>query len=315
MKKPRRTENPLEENDVARRVEDLTSSSTKGAVDFTSLIFSIDDRDKKMKLRHIDEREQSSMQGNQALMRRSGIFASSYYQKENNKQKLHKLRETLCDSHSDQIERLNERTRMQSLLNSSKTEGPMEDLDTYSQHLEEKTNLNLEGTHRNEHLKQEFRSFYDTYQLEESEFSNEMEGQIFRIEKLSQRKQGIENMVSKEQISLSPLKSKFSSARTVENVLKAKLQDMAAKFEMFTGLLHDSNEKFTSVKIEMNSKTEVSKTLSCEISEFKKKVIQTNVLLNPAETENVQRGEAIHKIQRQIEQLKSLYQRLRAQHI
>jgi putative lipoic acid-binding regulatory protein len=246
-------------------------------------------------------------------MRKGELLASEYLQKESNQGKLHELRGTLCDKHSDQIDRLDDKAKKKSLLNSSKTHGPMKDLGAYSQQLEDSTKNNIEGANKNELLKEEFRSFYDIYQLRESQYDHEIGEQELLIEELIQRKKSTGCMVDKELNLLNSLKDKLLSARTKEASLKTKLQDMAAKFEMFTGLLNDSNKKFASIKIEMNSKTEFSKKITHEISEFKKKIVQTNLLVEPANMENVQRREVLNKILKQIEQLEALYERLQSQ--
>ena len=318
LKKPKRVENPVEEADIGGEVDELLegfeeSSSARGAERLVDLVCSLHERELRLKDRQSDKREGHFVQVNQNHMRKSELLASEYFQMEANKDKLHKLRETLSNKHSDHIERLEETARMQNLQNSSKNKELFEDLNKFSRNLEQTTKNSVEGVHRNEYLKQEFRSFYEIYQREESKFEDDLEERGTQIEKLSQQKEVKETMVKQEQMFLSPLEDKLLAAQQKEATLKAKLQDMAAKFEMFTGLLNDSNGKFSSIKNEMNSKTEFSRSLTFEISEFKKRIAQTNVLLEPTNAENFQTGESINKIEKQIEQLNSLTERLRAQ--
>ena len=317
LRKPKRIEYPLEVFEVARRVENLLSkpesSSTMEMMKFTTFLFSIFDREKNLLVAHTEKSSESCLQGNRDLMRKIELLSSEYYQKECNKDKLHELRGTLCDKYSDQVDRLHEKGKEQGLQNSLKTHEPMNDLNNYSRHLEEKTRYNLECAGKNESLKAEFQSFYDTYRLGESRYDHELGEQKLRIEKLTEEKRSTGCTVDAEQNVLSSLEGRLLSAQKKDTSLKMKLQDVAAKLEMFTGLLNDSNMKFASVKVDMNSKTEFSKSLTHEISEFKKKIAQTNILMAPTHLENVHRVEIINKVLKQIDQLEALHDRLHSQ--
>ena len=124
LKKPKRVENPVEEADIGGEVDELLegfeeSSSARGAERLVDLVCSLHERELRLKDRQSDKREGHFVQVNQNHMRKSELLASEYFQMEANKDKLHKLRETLSNKHSDHIERLEETARMQNLQNSS----------------------------------------------------------------------------------------------------------------------------------------------------------------------------------------------------
>ena len=249
--------------------------------------------------------------GNENLMRESEFLTSEFFKKEGVKDQLHRLRETLSFKHSDQSDRLEDRTKNMRAVHDVKTSKLMEDLTEYSKLLEDTSKGSMDGAIRNDELKQEFRIFYDTYQQEELEFKTKCAEVDEKIQALVLQKEEVEKTGEKDRLLLGPLKDKLKTAQQKEIALKETLQQQAAKFEMFQGLVTESNGKFTKFKVDMESNSASTKSLSLENAELRKKIAQLTVSIEPIEIENKIAGDAVKQAQKQIEQLNLLIERLK----
>jgi Myosin-like coiled-coil protein len=277
------------------------------------LLTFLSERETKLILRTklVAQKEEELKSGNDNLMRESEFLTSDFFKKEATKDQLHKLRETLSLKHSDQADRLEDMTKALRSSHDLKTSHLMEDLTNYSKLLEDTSKGTIDGSTRNNELKQEFRVFYDAYQQEEIDFKSQMAEVECKINSLVEQKAVVDISGEKDRAVLGPLKDKLLTAQQKELNLKETLRQQAAKFEMFQGLLNESNGKFAVFKKDMERNGAQSKTLTLENAELNQKIIQLRASIAPIANENAAASESFNKIKKQIEQLTLLIEKLK----